>query len=97
MAANKPSLSQGLTLHRELRQELRREPRRELSWRTVLRRHTAKQKSEDTPRIGSLQLPQSICEKEKILRPFAARHGAAARLAQIKRATALAETIWANA
>jgi hypothetical protein len=54
-------------------------------------------KSEDTPRIGSLQLPQSICEKEKILRPFAARHGAAARLAQIKRATALAETIWANA
>jgi hypothetical protein len=34
---------------------------------------------------------------EKILRPFAARHGAAARLAQIERATALAVMIWANA
>jgi hypothetical protein len=44
-----------------------------------------------------MKLTQNICEKEKILRPFAARHGAAARLTQIKRATALAETIWANA
>ena len=35
---NKPNLSQGLTLHRELRRELRREPRRELRGSTVLRR-----------------------------------------------------------
>ena len=42
-------------------------------------------------------LAVSVGQKKKILRSFAARHGAAARLAQIKRATALAGTIWANA
>jgi hypothetical protein len=36
-------------------------------------------------------------DNKKILRPSAARHGAAARLAQIERATALAFVIWANA
>jgi len=38
-----------------------------------------------------------LSDDSKILRPFAARHGAAARLTQIERATALAVMIWANA
>ncbi|MBU6236379.1 MAG: hypothetical protein KGQ51_01040 [Planctomycetes bacterium] len=41
--------------------------------------------------------PDTALLMKKILRPFAARHGAAARLAQIERATALAVVIWANA
>ena len=41
--------------------------------------------------------PARLFDHSKILRPSAARHGAAARLAQIERATALAVVIWANA
>ena len=59
-------------------------------------KHRGTESTEEGARRRGRKDKRSV-RKKKILRPFAARHGAAARLTRIKRATALAGTIRANA